>query len=66
MIPRRTCFFAFSFQVAIMTGVFIVLLSVNMLKGGGAFESPVGIVCGSFSFWMTTVLSLVYLVVVSL
>eukprot|EP00904_Undaria_pinnatifida_P001642 jgi/Undpi1/11479/HiC_scaffold_30.g13776.m1 len=53
-------------KVAIMTGVFIVLLSVNMLKGGGAFESPVGIVCGSFSFWMTTVLSLVYLVVVSL
>ena len=49
-----------------MTGVFIVLLSVNMLKGGGAFESPVGIECGSLAFWATSVLSLVYLFAVSL
>ncbi|CBN75629.1 conserved unknown protein [Ectocarpus siliculosus] len=49
-----------------MTAVFVVLLTVNLLKGGGAFDSPVGIVCGSFSFWATSVLSFVYLVGVSL
>ncbi|CAN0084043.1 unnamed protein product [Ectocarpus sp. 12 AP-2014] len=44
----------------------MVLLTVNLLKGGGAFDSPVGIVCGSFAFWVTSVLSFVYLVGVSL
>ena len=49
-----------------MTGVFVVLLLVNMLKGGGAFESPVGIVCGSIAFWVTSFMSLAYLLAVSL
>lgn len=53
-------------QVGIMTAVFVVLLTVNLLKGGGAFDSPVGIECGSFAFWATSVLSFVYLIAVSL
>ncbi|CAM9577491.1 unnamed protein product [Scytosiphon promiscuus] len=53
-------------KVGIMSAVFLVLLSVNLLKGGGAFDSPVGIECGSFAFWATSVLSFVYLLVVSL
>lgn len=49
-----------------MTAVFVVLLTVNLLKGGGAFDSPVGIECGSFAFWATSVLSFLYLIAVSL
>lgn len=49
-----------------MTLVFSILLVVNLLKGGGAFESPLGIKCGSFSFWAVSVLSFVYLLAVSL
>ncbi|CAN0127119.1 unnamed protein product [Pylaiella littoralis] len=52
-------------KVGIMTAVFVVLLCVNVLKGGGAFESPVGIGCGSFAFWATSVLSFFYLLAVS-
>ncbi|CAN0495400.1 unnamed protein product [Hapterophycus canaliculatus] len=49
-----------------MSAVFLVLLTVNLLKGGGAFKSPVGIECGSFAFWATSILSFVYLLLVSL
>lgn len=53
-------------QVGIMTAVFVVLLTINLLKGGGAFDSPVGIECGSFAFWATSILSFGYLIAVSL
>lgn len=49
-----------------MTAVFLALLAVNMLKGGGAFDSPVGIECGSSAFWATSGVSFVYLIAVSL
>eukprot|EP00752_Nemacystus_decipiens_P012021 g10656.t1 len=52
-------------KVGIMTAVFVVLLTVNLLKGGGAFDSPVGIECGSFAFWATSILSFLYLIAVS-
>lgn len=62
-LPRRSCR---PFQVSVMIVVFVALLTVNLLKGGGAFDSPVGIECGSFAFWATSVLSFLYLVAVSL
>lgn len=49
-----------------MTAVFVALLAVNILKGGGAFDSPVGIECGSVAFWATSVFSFLYLIAVSL
>lgn len=63
--PRRR-FPTHRTQVGIMSAVFVALLTVNLLKGGGAFDSPVGIECGSFAFWATSVLSFVYLIAVSL
>jgi len=40
-----------------MNGMFVVVIILNMLKGGNggnAFPSPVGIECGSVSYWMVT------------
>jgi hypothetical protein len=52
-------------QVLALSGVFVVVLLVNILKGGGAFASPLGITCGSIAFWLSTVFILVWLLVVS-
>lgn len=32
--------------------LFLFVLTINILKGGGALESPLGIECGSLSFWI--------------
>ena len=32
--------------------MFVVVLAINILKGGGAFPSPLGIKCGSGSFYL--------------
>lgn len=48
-----------------LVGVMAVVLAINLLKGGGAFDSPLGIVCGSFGFWFLTSLILVWILVVS-
>lgn len=39
-------------NINILFGLFAVILSINLLKGGGAFPSPIGIKCGSKSFWI--------------
>lgn len=44
---------------------FAVVLVVNLLKGGGAFKSPLGIRCGSPSFWTANGLILGWILVVS-
>lgn len=49
-----------------LTGVFVVVLTVNLLKGGGAFPSPLGIKCGSYAFWGATVFIFVWVLGVSL
>jgi hypothetical protein len=41
-----------TWNVNILIGLFVVILSINLLKGGGAFPSPIGIKCGSSSFWI--------------
>eukprot|EP00611_Tribonema_gayanum_P011064 TRINITY_DN21199_c0_g1_i1.p1 TRINITY_DN21199_c0_g1~~TRINITY_DN21199_c0_g1_i1.p1 ORF type:complete len:524 (+),score=113.26 TRINITY_DN21199_c0_g1_i1:90-1661(+) len=58
LTPRR--------KVAILSGVFVVVLAVNILKGGGAFPSPLGIRCGSFMFWGASVFILVWVTGTSL
>ncbi|CAM9510084.1 unnamed protein product [Ectocarpus sp. 6 AP-2014] len=54
------------FKVGVLTGVFVVVLSVNLLKGGGAFPSPLGIECGSYAFWGATGFIFVWVLGVSL
>lgn len=41
------------FNVTVLMALFVVVLALNLLKGGGAFPSPLGIECGSFWFWFT-------------
>lgn len=50
------------FNVNILTGLFVVVLSINLLKGGGAFSSPIGIVCGSKEFWIANGFMLAWII----
>jgi uncharacterized membrane protein YfcA len=38
-------------NIKILVIMFVVVLFINIMKGGGAFRSPLGIRCGSASFW---------------
>lgn len=60
------CPFRISVKVGVLTGVFVVVLAVNLLKGGGAFPSPLGIECGSYAFWGATGFIFVWVLGVSL
>ncbi|KAL3917366.1 MAG: hypothetical protein SGILL_004746 [Bacillariaceae sp.] len=40
------------YNVSLLVGLFIIILGINLLKGGGAFPSPIGIKCGTQSFWI--------------
>jgi len=44
------------FNISILIIMFVVVLFINMMKGGGAFHSPLGIVCGSVWFWFANIL----------
>lgn len=46
--------------------MFSVVLLINILKGGGGFESPLGIECGSNVFWAAQALLFVWILFVSL
>lgn len=50
-------------QVLIVTFAFILI--INLLKGGGAFKSPLGIRCGSPSFWTANGIMIVWILLVS-
>ncbi len=39
-------------KITYIVTMFLVVISTNVLKGGVAFESPLGVQCGSFSFWI--------------
>mmetsp|Transcript_32347 Transcript_32347/g.77313 ORF Transcript_32347/g.77313 Transcript_32347/m.77313 type:complete len:614 (+) Transcript_32347:232-2073(+) len=52
-------------NIALIATLFMVVLTINILKGGGAFESPLGIECGSASFWVAQILLLIWICVVS-
>jgi len=53
-------------HVYLLTGMFLVIVAANLLKGGGAFPSPLGIECGTLSFWGMTLFILGVVVSVSL
>jgi uncharacterized membrane protein YfcA len=52
-------------NVKVLVALFIVVLAINLLKGGGAFPSPIGIVCGSASFWIANAIMLLWILVIS-
>ena len=52
-------------NMTILVIMFSVVIAMNVLKGGGAFPSPLGIKCGSTGFWFATCLMLGWIVAVS-
>ena len=54
------------FNLQVLIVMFVVVLIVNMMKGGGAFPSPLGIRCGSQSFWIANLILLAWIFAVSL
>jgi uncharacterized membrane protein YfcA len=46
-------------KVAILTTMFVGIILLNVLKGGKG-ESPIGIECGSSSYWILTILIFVW------
>jgi uncharacterized membrane protein YfcA len=48
-------------NVTVIVALFLVILIINVLKGGGAFSSPLGIVCGSTSFWVANAIMLLWI-----
>ena len=52
-------------KVYILAAMFLVLVVINILKGGGTFLSPLGIQCGSTSFWIANCVMFGWILVVS-
>jgi len=53
-------------KIGVLVAMFVVIVMINILKGGGAFRSPLGIVCGTNGYWFTNAGMLVFIVVVSI
>jgi hypothetical protein len=53
-------------NIAILVCMFIVVIAINLLKGGGAFPSPIGIKCGSNSFWIANAVMLGWIILIGL
>lgn len=56
--PRR--------NINLLLIMFVVVLAINVLKGGGAFPSPLGIVCGGIGFWIANLVMLAWILGISL
>ena len=54
------------FNVKVIVVLFIGVLVMNLLKGGGAFPSPIGIKCGSGAFWTANIIILGWIVAISI
>lgn len=52
-------------NIRILVIMFVVVLILNLLKGGGAFRSPLGIRCGSNSFWIANAIMFGWILLVS-
>lgn len=52
-------------NVFLLCSMFFVVLTVNVLKGGGAFPSPLGIKCGSRSFWFANAFMIGWILMIS-
>lgn len=53
-------------NILILLAMFVVVLLINIMKGGGASPSPLGIQCGSNSFWAANIFMLVWIIIISL
>lgn len=53
-------------DLMILMTLFVVVLTINVLKGGGAMPSPLGIKCGSQSFWMANALMIAWILVITM
>ena len=53
-------------DLSILVTLFIVVLAINLLKGGGAMPSPIGIKCGSQSFWVANIVMIGWILLISL
>jgi len=53
-------------NIKILVAMFVVVLFINIVKGGGAFPSPIGIRCGSKSFWMANAIMLGWIITITL
>lgn len=52
-------------NVILLVTMFGIVLVINILKGGGGFQSPLGIECGSVAFWLAQGLLLVWILFIS-
>ena len=52
-------------NITLLVIMFIVVLVINVLKGGGAFPSPLGIVCGSLLYWVANLVNLTWIISIS-
>jgi len=50
----------------VLVTLFVVVLTINLLKGGGGFPSPVGIQCGSRGFWTANFIMLGWILLISI
>lgn len=49
-------------KIIALCSLFSVLIFLNIMVGGGAFQSPWGIICGSVAFWVVQVIMGAFLV----
>eukprot|EP00804_Cyclotella_cryptica_P022996 CCRYP_015002-RA/>CCRYP_015002-RA protein AED:0.01 eAED:0.01 QI:351/1/1/1/1/1/2/625/428 len=52
-------------NVALIIIMFLIVVAVNILKGGGSYPSPIGISCGSVTFWTVQLLLLLFISMIS-
>lgn len=48
-------------NISILLVMFVVVLIINLMKGGGAFPSPLGIECGSTAYWIANCIMLAWI-----
>mmetsp|Transcript_64077 Transcript_64077/g.75862 ORF Transcript_64077/g.75862 Transcript_64077/m.75862 type:complete len:525 (+) Transcript_64077:2-1576(+) len=53
-------------NIIVLVAMFVVVFCLNLAKGGGAFPSPLGIKCGSTSFWIANLIMLATIVFIFL
>jgi uncharacterized membrane protein YfcA len=51
-------------KIALIVAMFLVVLTINILKGGGGFQ-PLGIKCGSVAFWLAQMLLLLWIFMIA-
>jgi hypothetical protein len=53
-------------NVTLIVIMFLIVVAVNILKGGGSYPSPIGISCGSITFWTVQLLLLLFISMISM